>query len=280
MSKKIGIGGKKETNDTPIYAIDANEYRIQMALQQTVKQICKKENGIDEVMKTHYLKGTFIKLADPINLREVLYPGASAEALAGLPSTLKEIIEWPQLDLDHTKIIKNAAEVLRNIKSKGAKQGNSMDENTEQILLPQITQEALANHIVECVRKLNCKVSSVVATRAENVADPTKDEASWHQFDDDVIERLKEHHLTQQKEYLGKHWTEAIVDDIRRFLIYEKMTYIDEIGNVIVKEIDEVNPSDHIQMCWIEQDEHVKKYYPAVAEAICQLHALPYELNG
>jgi hypothetical protein len=124
--------------------MEPNHLRMIKSVRATIKTITTERGGLMLISQNHHLNGTFKQLCNKSMFAEVLFPGTSADVLAGLPKDLKEILEWSDLELDLTKIAKNAAEVLENIKKKGKTQGDVMDETTENVLLPQIGQEALA----------------------------------------------------------------------------------------------------------------------------------------
>jgi hypothetical protein len=287
------------------YAIDAQEYRMLMSLRHSVKTIKKNDSGIEELISNHFLKGSFIKLSSPSLFQEILFPGRNIQgsggdksggAVEGFPKTVKELLEWDQITVDETKIVKKAVDVLKNIKNKGQKEGNSMDEQTENILLPQIVQEALANHLIEVVRALNCKISNTVAQLSQKIASPdevvvNKDSTSKeviknnrNQLEETAIKGLGKDLFSIQKEYLGSHWANILSKDFIRFLEFEKLSKVDELGNVIVENMDnhsqveEIIPA--IQICWIELDDYLIKYYPAISVALDQMYALPHELNA
>jgi hypothetical protein len=124
--------------------MEPNHLRMIKSVRATIKTITTERGGLMQISQNHHLNGTFKQLCNKSMFAEVLFPGTSADVLAGLPKDVKEILEWSDLELDLTKIAKNAAEVLENIKKKGKTQGDVMDETTENVLLPQIGQEALA----------------------------------------------------------------------------------------------------------------------------------------
>jgi hypothetical protein len=268
------------------YAVDALEYRMSVSLTETLKAIKKRDNGIDEILANHFLKGNFIKLANPKSFQEVLFPGINNDQdgkLTGLPQSLKEVLEWKEIAVNSNKVVKSAAEVLKNIKAKGSKDGSQMDEKTEMVLLPQIVQEALANHIIELVRGFQCKVSNTVAQLSQAIASPDSDEAQRDQLLPGALKSLSENRFAIQSEFLGAHWSSAISKDCIRYIEFEKMTWIDELGNVIVKDMeDNTHEIERVcaQMSWIEADENLSRYYPALTILLDQLHALPHELNG
>ena len=265
------------------FAVDAVEYRMTASLKQTIRRITKEASGLADVAREHYLPGTFTQLCKPDSMKELLFPGTPKDILRSLPKDLKEILEWNDLKLDMDKIAKNAAEVLNNIKIKGARQGNIMDDATERVLLPQIAQEALSKGIIEAVRKLNLKVSGTVAKMARPVASPSDPRAERDQIEEDVVQQLLNFSFGIQKENVGEDWCNLIQGDLIRYMSNEKMSILNDRGEVVImnsKEtsIEEIN--SNCSMCWLENDENLKEFYPAIAELLDQIHALPYELNG
>jgi hypothetical protein len=268
------------------YAMDATEYRMLVSLKETLKTLKKSDQGVEEILGKHFLKGSFIKLSSEKSFQEILFPGIGTdqtEKVHGLPRNLKQILEWDQIQLDENKLVKNAAEVLKNIKLKGNKEGSRMDEQTEMVLLPQIVQEALANQIIELVRAYHCKVNNAVAQLSQVIASSDGEEAQREQLLPPALKQLSEKCSSIQKEFLGAHWSAAVSKDVIRFLEFEKMTPMDAFGNVIVKDMDNssiINAEPNIEMCWIEYDEHLIRYYPSLSVVIDQLYALPHELNA
>ncbi len=263
---------------------DPIQQRMATSLRQTIRRITKDTDGLREIVNSHYLKGTFIQLCHPDTMKELLFPGASLEVLRNLPKNLKEILEWSDLQLDLEKIARNATEVLTNIKVKGAKQGNVMDDATERVLLPQIAQEALSKGIIEAVRKLNVKVSATIAKIARPVASANSDRATKNNLEDEFYEQYSKHHYATQSMYVGKDWSELIRNDLRRFIAREKMSTINDNGEVIVKDenikVEELPAISFSSMAWIEKDEKTQAVYPALFELIDQMQSLPYEFNG
>lgn len=134
--------------------MDPNHLRMLKSVRTTIKTITTERSGLVQIAQNHHLNGTFKQLCNKSMFAEILFPGTSAEVLDGLPKNLKEILEWSDLELDLTKIAKNAAEVMENIKKKGKANGDVMDETTENVLLPQIGQEALSKGTTPCFEVL------------------------------------------------------------------------------------------------------------------------------
>lgn len=282
--------------------MEPNHLRMIKSVRSTIKTITTERGGLLQISQNHHLNGTFKQLCNRAMFAEVLFPGTSAEVLEGLPKDLKEVLQWTELKLDLTKIAKNAAEVLENIKKKGRAQGDTMDETTENVLLPQIGQEALAKGtsrsslsmfpftvvttvivldragIIEAVRKLSRKVSQMSAKINQNIASPTAPQATQDQLDDECVGQLfGEVKVGVQREFFGDDWTRVLRNDILRYVRNEKMTVLNRDGGV--NSGSAVVPANLARMCWIEPSATLTEQYAGLAEVISQLHALPYELN-
>lgn len=262
-----------------MYAVDATHFSLVQSLKNTIRKIKReKQRGVDELRNAHYLQGTFAKMCDREHFQELVFPGFSREARRGLPKTIVELFEWEELQLDLDSIASNAATVLKNIKAKGARQGQLMDAETEKVLMPQIAQEALSKRILEEVQKLNRKLSSMIANSVKPVAAPTDERAERNILDDDVCDRLRSTGLTVQPEFLGADWIPVLQKDLLRFVRDEKMSLIDRngvaVGDVKVEEVA------HQRIAWLEHDDDLKENYPALYELVDNLHGLAYELNA
>ena len=261
--------------------MDPNLLRMLKSIRATIKTITTERSGLNQISQNHHLNGTFKQLCNKSLFAEMLFPGTSAEILENLPKNLKEILEWEELQLDLTKIAKSATEVLQNIKNKGKAQGDIMDEVTENVLLPQIGQEALSKGVIEAVRKLSRRVSQMSAKISQSVALPTAPQAQLDQLDEDAVSGLfGDVKVGVQREFLGDEWTPLIRNDIVRYMRNEKMSVLNPDGAVEVEgKGSSVVPAHLTRMCWIEPSKTLSENYAALAELITQVHALPYELN-
>jgi len=261
--------------------MDPNLLRMLKSIRATIKTITTERSGLNQISQNHHLNGTFKQLCNKSLFAEMLFPGTSAEILENLPKNLKEILEWDEMQLDLTKIAKNATEVLQNIKNKGKAQGDIMDEVTENVLLPQIGQEALSKGIIEAVRKLSRRVSQMSAKISQAIALPTAPQAELDQLDEDVVSGLfGDVKVGVQREFLGEEWTYLIRNDIVRYMRNEKMSVLNPDGAVKVEgKGSSVVPAHLTRMCWIEPSKTLTESYAALAELITQVHALPFELN-
>jgi len=260
--------------------MDPNHLRMMKSIRATIKTITSERGGLQQVSQNHHLNGTFKQLCNKSMFAEILFPGTIAEVLEELPKNLKEVLEWEDLELDQTKIAKNASEVLENIKTKGKAKGDIMDETTENILLPQIGQEALSKGIIEAVRKLSRKASKINAFVNQSIASTTAPQATQDQLDDEVVHDLYgDQKIGVQREYMGDEWTNLLRLDIRRYMRNEKLSILNKDGGVTVDGQSSVAPANLSRMCWVEPSASLKEQYAALSEVISQLHALPFELN-
>eukprot|EP01038_Epipyxis_sp_PR26KG_P008694 gene8694-11747_t len=253
------------------------------SLNKTIAKICKESDGLKEISGNHHLNGTFKQLCDKKKMVEILFPGTSSNVLQNLPKDLKQVLQWTELELDIPKIARNAAEVLTNIKIRGAGQGDVMDKPTEIVLLPQIAQEALAKGILECVRSMSRRVSKIAAEVVLPVASITADQATFDQLDEStVVELLSPLSFGTVSGFMGNEWVELIRSDSIRFASNEKMSLINNMGDVILtsEEMGGSKISAYSKMCWIEPTVELAELYPALNEVITQMHALPYEINN
>lgn len=252
------------------------------AVESSIKTITKESGGLTTLLMQHQLNGTFRQLCDRKHFVDLVFPGTSKDVLSELPKDLKEILLWPELALDKIKIAKSASTVLANIKAKGEKQGDRMDSMTEQMLLPQIAQEALANGVIEAVRNMNRVVSGMTAKASTTFASPNDPQAKADQLDEDVIADLcsMEHKFGVQTEYLGQDWSSVILQDMQRYVRVEKMSAMDSSGKVkIASAVEVMDDKLGPRIAWVDLTKNLTDTYPAIAEALTQMCALPYELN-
>jgi hypothetical protein len=261
-------------------------------LRSLIKRIVSGGYGAEDV-NNHMLQGVFKQLLDVSTFSELLFPGAPRSVVENLPRNLRELLCWDLLSLDLANIAKKSASIFEGIKSKGEKRGDLMDATTEAILVPQIVEEAFARDVVETVRNLGRKVSGLNAKVVLSLAVPSEVESAWDQLDDGLPASLANplEALAVQDEFLGGEWAALILADVRRFAAEEKMSltsdgasamfvpFAGDSGSAESKSKPDDSKKTVPTMAWIEID-CVEENYPALAQAIQQLHALPYEING
>lgn len=265
---------------------------MKTSLRTTLEKIKKSKYGLAEIASQHHLNGTFKALCDEKSFAELLFPGIPLEQRNILPKNLREVIIWSELILDENDIVKKASSVLTNIKLKGEKVGDIMDLTTEMVLLPQITQEALGKAVVDGIRNLNRRISNMSAHVSAVIASTEAKEAQFDQLEPDVTDDLlvaaEEHSSSSnssgfgiQDDYMGEDWIGLILSDVKRYAKDEKLSYVDSAGAAVVSEgVRKIaGSSPELQVSWLENNQAMQEKYPALAELVQQLHALPFEIN-
>lgn len=224
------------------------------------------------IAHTMSFRGIYVKLVDPKQYTDVVFPGTPSHVLAALPKSIKDLLLWKELQLDLIKVAKVAENILAGVKKRGKEQGDIMDEQTQGALLPQIVYEALAVELVDSVRLLGRRLNAVRAHVSVSEASISSPNASLDQLEPEVIEALDVNHIAVQDEFMGSEWTRLLVNDFRRFVRVEKMS-----EKMTAFSQDETDRSP--LTAFLEQED-IREKYPAIAEVVKQLHALPYEING
>jgi hypothetical protein len=224
------------------------------------------------ISKTMTFQGIFVKLVDPKQFTDLVFPSTPSHILSALPKDMKDLLLWKDLEVDLIKVAKKAESILEGVKKRGRDQGDVMDEQTQEALLPQIVYEALAVELVDSVRLLGRRLSAVRAQVSVSEASPSSPNAALDQLEPEVVNMLDSNHLAVQVEFMGADWTPLLVNDIRRFVRVEKMS-----EKMATFSQDETKRSP---LTAFLEHEDIHDKYPALAEVVKQLHALPYELNG
>jgi hypothetical protein len=245
----------------------------------------------------HMLQGTFRKLVERDYFSDTLFPGVPAEVADSLPKNLRELFEWNGVDQlvlnEATNMTRSAAKILEGVRTRGVARGDIMDTATETVLIPQIAQETFARAVVDIVRNLSKRASNLNARLNLNIASPLMAQASLDQLDDQVFEYLLKSKAAVQDAFLGEDWATLVLNDVIRYAKTEKMTDMSFLPHVSTlpryeeQSGDELNPpqtqspmmNDQVRIAWIESKE-TAALYPALSEAIRNLHSLPYEING
>ena len=264
-------------------SVDGLELKMMRALRSTISTITKEADGARRIAGAHFLDGSFRKLCHQASFSELLFPGLSAGLRSHMPKDLKEVLEWDGLDIDLRPVARSACEVLVNVKLKGTAGGDVMDAESEAVLLPQIAQEALANGIVRAVRNLGRRVSHMNAKTSQPIASTSAPQAHLDQLESTLLEELLSATRTGvQRDYLGAEWSGLVRADMERFVRDETMSAVDCNGGVVVQREDMVSTSDTTpfgRIAWLDGSGGWSDTYPALSEAVTQLHALPFEIN-
>lgn len=252
-------------------------------------------------IKGHVLQGTFKQLINKQTFADLLYPGTPLSTRKSLPQSLHELLVWkPVQDIvakRKVEMTKHATKIYNGVKMKGEARGEKVTEDVQRLLIGQILQETLARELIRIVNELAVKVSAIYAQmsltksirpmttssdrnrqssiRAEVTDWIGKDLIEMDQIESSVLETLfGDGGCGIQDEFLGVEWTDIILKDLLRYVTYNKMTNLGSISsshNSLVRQC---------QVTWIEGDDNLSQQYPALAECIKHLHALPFELNA
>lgn len=166
----------------------------------------------------------------------------------------------------------------------------------EQLLLPQIAQEALGNQLVQAVRALSRRATAQKArsTLAEAWTPPASSSVSadLNQLSEPTVRNLLSgvEAEAMQRRFLGRDWSRLVREDILRFVACEKMVLAGSSSERrIRREQDQRQGHDLGQdenheatMAWIDpgQDGPLGEEYPALTELLLRLHLLPFEINS
>lgn len=263
-----------------------------------------------------------------------------------LPTNLNELFYWHLFKLDYERVIESSYNVLEGVKRRGDGTGNKMDAQTELILIPSITLEALGREVIDTVSRLSRAVSAMQVKSAPTLAHPpTDDQVFYGQLHEDDIKRMVRYPLSNQpniscnssaptssslsfcvhNHFLGDEWCELVYRDAIRFVENEQMsemktwltdprdTSSDTSGtsrhatggsdsdgpstDVLSKMNEKVYKQHEWQssavsrsmagamplMGWVDVGADtclLEELYPALAEAVLQLHMLQFIING
>jgi hypothetical protein len=299
ISKKIEPRSQptKETNAPPA-SFNGVERRMYDYLMGLMSRIQSGEFSSSDA-NTHMLQGTFRKLVEKETFSDALFPGVPLDVANTLPKNLRELFEWNGVDKlvlqEATRMTKSATNILEGVRVRGEARGDIMDTATETVLIPQIAQETFARAVVDIVRNLSKRASNLNARLNLTIASPQVAQASLDQLDDHIFEYLVNDEASAvQDTFLGEDWANLVLSDVIRYAKSEKMTDMSFLPHVSTlpryEETHEqpradppvVSPqsmNDQVRIAWIESKE-TAVLYPALSEAIRNLHSLPYEING
>lgn len=270
------IVGAMLIETAPAEGCSSEEIAMRSETRRLIRRLQQQSSSSREQLE-HQLSGTFKQLSTRQSLVDVLFPGVPAPQLAQLPQSLREVLLWRELMLDVSKIAKSAWAVFAEVRRKAALAGDAMDRDAQTMMSAQIVQEALAREVVAAVRRLAKQMSQVSARVSLSLASPGSEQAQQDQLLAPTVEQLLAEDISCQDEYLGGDWAALIASDIVRFVAHERMTPVGEVqGEGIQVSVPPCLPS----MAYVDLDAGLlEESYPALAEAVGQLHALPHELN-
>lgn len=166
------------------------------------------------------------------------------------------------------RVEERADTVLRNVKRRGAQEGDVMDPATERMLRPQVLREALARELVASIQTYVKQQQAEEAERAKasgQRASPFHVAARWNQIPACAAAALLDDSrgISVVDGFLSPAWTDAAACDARR----------------MVSETDRFTrlAAHRERMAWVDEaaDEAA---FPAVAEAVRRLQGVSFEL--
>lgn len=224
----------------------------------------------------HLLDGVFKMLMKPDEFQKVIYPGIEKEKLKNAPASLKELCSssyysQPLMDM-MPRVERKAASVLENVKARGAQLGDYMDLQTENLLKPQIFQEAFARELIQVVNKVHSMAHVQYAMSKDSIAKP-----------DDQMNSIPAENLLELAStntgytVIPEPWIESeifqlVLDDL------ERLKQSDRLQDVKSTLLGSEHTKDLGKLSYLESTD-CEDEYPAIAEVIKRLHAIPHELN-
>jgi hypothetical protein len=247
------------------------------------------------------LNGVYKSLIDPIGFKETLYPGVAARDLIEAPKDLFELLRRGSavrhgVEVQLADIAQSAVSILEGVCKKGATKGEIMESSTESALCVQIAGESLARSVVTTVRALNRRASAAFSERwAEEARPEAAGDGDLELLDEDVLADLfGPKRICVQNEFLGGGWPSLVASDLERFRRTQPMTAMDADSGPatcgktpspssspsLIAWIDLPLPSPPGSSTAIATSVSVLEQFPALAEAVRCLHALPFTCNG
>ncbi|ETV79468.1 hypothetical protein H257_07469 [Aphanomyces astaci] len=223
------------------------------------------------------LDGVFAKLTNETDFRKVMYPGMTADDIRNhhMPRTLKQLLEDPWYEQEMIdlmpKIQAKANSVLDNVKRKGATVGDVMDAATEAILRPQVLREAFGREVLTMLQRVATKKHAMLAQDASRIADPDAACALWDQLHEATLTSLlgadsAPRFFGVQDDFLGADFVPLVRSDVLRMHKQGQLVRGDGC---------------HVRFLDISTDSN-KSFadnFPALADLVEKLHALPHEIN-
>ncbi|TMW65012.1 hypothetical protein Poli38472_009179 [Pythium oligandrum] len=272
---------------------DGDERRWRYMLKR-LKDGCNKHGVNGKGERVVLDDGVFAKLRNEHDFQALIFPGIPKEQLVHAPKNILELLEDPWYEQEllslMPKVQQKADSVLTNVKKRGAAQGDIMDAATEQMLRPQVLQEAFAREVLSMVHRINYKKHMLLATDERMMADPNAEEATWDQlsepFLDDLLSKTPPDGSAVAgaavlDEFMGQEWTDLLRNDVQRMHkngLLMPTTNIHAGASTLSTETTSTSTSKIGQMRFVEKTD-CEKEYPALAELLEKLHALPFEIN-
>ena len=230
---------------------------------------------------TQALNGLFTKLLDPVEFQRILYPGMSraTRQRTRVPASFQQLLHHPvyfkALEQRMTAVQAKAESVLDNVKRRGAKEGDVMDSATETALRPQILNEAFGREVVTVVHRIHAELTAALSRDTRSLASQDADCAWWQQLNPSMGIKLLDPAVgyAVQDDFLGAAWLPLICEDLARFDTAEHLSHY---GNLDV--LHHPCACTDGRIAYVEPEECHHRF-PALAECLGKLHALPFELN-
>lgn len=280
--------------------------RTWRSMLRRLKEGCNKRGVNDKGERVVLDDGVFAKLLQEREFQQLVYPGIPPEQLVHAPKNLQTLLEDPWYEQEllalMPKVQAKAESVLGNVKKRGAAQGEIMDADTERMLMPQVLQEAFGREVLAMVHRINTKKHALLANDTRMLADPANEMADWDQLDDAFLDALLGTSVDSQDssvastgaafldDFMGEDWVELLQNDVHRMA--KKQLLMPAVSSVDIEALrradatavkgttPSVKKSAHPtgKLLFIESSDCASEY-PALAELVEKLHALPYEMN-
>ena len=234
------------------------------------------------------IEKTFIALMDPAEFKRRIYPGLDLPEGSPAPKTLKELLNDPiyQHPLQNIMptVIAKANRIIDNVKRKGAAQGEVMDQQTEDVLRPQVLMEAFAREITGVVNRTAAMVSKQFALLGARIADPNDDRAQWDLLPEPTMKAwdTEGQGFAVADAFMGDGFSSLVLDDLKRLRASDRLqpTVVEDVhARSSTKGRVSGQPLCTL-IAWLEPGESLEEQYPALSELFSSLHALPFELNA
>ncbi|CAH0476028.1 unnamed protein product [Peronospora belbahrii] len=181
------------------------------------------------------------------------------------------------------KVKAKAASVLNNVKKRGAEQGDFMDTITERVLIPQVMQEAFGREMLAMVHRVNYQKHVKLANDVRFLADPNSDFATWDQLDDEFLNELLANNNSSVRGtaildgFMGDEWTQLLLNDVSRMATNGLLRTTTTSEHIMSQQKDKASLLG-AKLRFVEYQDCTAEY-PALAELIEKVHALPFEIN-
>lgn len=263
-----------------------NVRRIKQDIMNALKSLLDRiTRGESLNVQGNMLQGTYRRLVDTSSFPDLIYPGLDTKSIPAIPRNVYELLRpggavRAEIVSRLPGICDSAYSILEGVRRRGAQRGDEMDRMTEAVLIPQISGESFSLAVVDVVKTLNWRASAVYAEHCLAIASPEDDRAMRDLLDMDVLRSLFDGDgVDYQDEFLSSEWANLVRDDLNRYKLNEKMSEVTTALSPITENNGASNADPPISLAWIEYD-LVKDGYPALAEAVSCMHALPFEVNG